>query len=124
MVGGRRREAELREDAGHVLLDRAFGDHEGLGDPDVGAAFGHEPGYFVLARGQHRERVVAPAPPEKGGGIKSTAGVVTSAAVVMIAVFSIFGTLSFIDMKQVGVGLAVAVLIDATIIRGSCSRRR
>ena len=51
-------------------------------------------------------------------GIKSTAGVVTSAAVVMVAVFSIFATLSFIDMKQMGVGLALAVLIDATIIRG------
>jgi RND superfamily putative drug exporter len=51
-------------------------------------------------------------------GIKSTAGVVTSAAVVMVAVFAIFGTLSFIDMKQVGVGLALAVQIDATIIRG------
>jgi RND superfamily putative drug exporter len=50
-------------------------------------------------------------------GIKSTAGVVTSAAIVMVAVFSIFGTLSFIDMKQMGVGLAAAVLIDATIVR-------
>jgi uncharacterized membrane protein YdfJ with MMPL/SSD domain len=51
-------------------------------------------------------------------GIKSTAGVVTSAAIVMVAVFAIFGTLSFIDMKQMGVGLAAAVLIDATIVRG------
>jgi uncharacterized membrane protein YdfJ with MMPL/SSD domain len=51
-------------------------------------------------------------------GIKTTAGVVTSAAFVMIAVFAIFGTLSFVDMKQMGVGLAAAVLIDATIIRG------
>jgi putative drug exporter of the RND superfamily len=50
-------------------------------------------------------------------GIKSTAGVVTSAAIVMVAVFAIFGTLSFIDMKQMGVGLAAAVLIDATIVR-------
>jgi uncharacterized membrane protein YdfJ with MMPL/SSD domain len=50
-------------------------------------------------------------------GIKSTAGVVTSAAVVMIAVFSIFATLSWLDFKQMGVGLAVAVLIDATIVR-------
>jgi RND superfamily putative drug exporter len=50
-------------------------------------------------------------------GIKTTASVVTSAAVVMIAVFSIFGTLTFIDMKQMGVGLAAAVLIDATIVR-------
>jgi RND superfamily putative drug exporter len=50
-------------------------------------------------------------------GIKSTAGVVTSAAVVMIAVFSVFATLSQIDMKQMGVGLAVAVLLDATLVR-------
>jgi uncharacterized membrane protein YdfJ with MMPL/SSD domain len=50
-------------------------------------------------------------------GIKTTAGVVTSAAVVMVAVFSIFGTLSMVDMKQMGVGLAVAVLVDATIVR-------
>jgi uncharacterized membrane protein YdfJ with MMPL/SSD domain len=50
-------------------------------------------------------------------GIKSTAGVVTSAAVVMVAVFSIFATLSLIDMKEMGVGLAAAVLIDATIVR-------
>ena len=50
-------------------------------------------------------------------GIKATAGVVTSAAVVMIAVFSIFATLSALDFKQMGVGLAVAVLIDATIVR-------
>ena len=51
-------------------------------------------------------------------GIKSTAGVVTAAALVMVGVFSIFATLSFIDMKQFGVGLAVAVLLDATLVRG------
>jgi uncharacterized membrane protein YdfJ with MMPL/SSD domain len=51
-------------------------------------------------------------------GIKTTAGVVTSAAVVMVGVFSIFATLSLLDFKQMGVGLAVAVLLDATIIRG------
>ena len=50
-------------------------------------------------------------------GIKSTASVVTSAALVMVFVFSIFGTLSLIMMKQFGVGLAAAVLIDATIVR-------
>ncbi len=42
---------------------------------------------------------------------------VTSAAIVMVAVFSIFATLSTIDMKQLGVGLAAAILLDATIIR-------
>jgi RND superfamily putative drug exporter len=50
-------------------------------------------------------------------GIKSTAGVVTSAAIVMVAVFAIFATLAMIDFKMMGVGLATAVLIDATIVR-------
>jgi RND superfamily putative drug exporter len=50
-------------------------------------------------------------------GIKTTAGVVTSAAVVMVGVFLIFATLPIIDMKEMGVGLAAAVLIDATIVR-------
>ena len=51
-------------------------------------------------------------------GIKSTAGVVTSAAIVMVAVFAIFATLSWPFFKQFGVGLAAAILIDATIVRG------
>ena len=51
-------------------------------------------------------------------GIATTAGTVTSAAAVMVGVFLVFVTLSFIDFKELGVGLAVAVLIDATIIRG------
>jgi uncharacterized membrane protein YdfJ with MMPL/SSD domain len=50
-------------------------------------------------------------------GITSTASVVTSAAIVMVAVFSIFASLSALMIKEMGVGLAVAVLIDATIVR-------
>jgi RND superfamily putative drug exporter len=50
-------------------------------------------------------------------GIRATAGVVTSAAIVMVGVFSIFATLSSIIFKEVGVGLALAVLLDATIVR-------
>ena len=50
-------------------------------------------------------------------GIKSTAGVVTSAAIVMVAVFAVFATLSWPFFKQFGVGLSAAILIDATIIR-------
>ncbi|MFC0530170.1 MMPL family transporter [Phytohabitans kaempferiae] len=50
-------------------------------------------------------------------GITNSAGTVSSAAIVMVAVFSIFATLSTIDMKQLGVGLAAAILLDATIIR-------
>src|ERR671927_698921 len=51
-------------------------------------------------------------------GIKTTAGVVTSAATVMVGVFAIFGSLQFMMLKQFGIGLAIAVLLDATIIRG------
>jgi uncharacterized membrane protein YdfJ with MMPL/SSD domain len=50
-------------------------------------------------------------------GIKRTAGVVSAAAFVMVAVFAIFMTLSTVDMKQAGFGLATAILIDATIVR-------
>ena len=50
-------------------------------------------------------------------GIKVTAGVVTSAAIVMVFVFSIFGTLSILLLKEFGIGLAAAILIDATIVR-------
>ncbi|EIV95257.1 MMPL family transporter [Frankia sp. QA3] len=50
-------------------------------------------------------------------GVRRSAGVVTSAAVIMVAVFSIFATLSQVSMKQLGVGLGAAILIDATLIR-------
>ncbi len=50
-------------------------------------------------------------------GITRTAGVVTSAALVMVGVFSLFASLSSLDLKEAGVGLAAAVLIDATIVR-------
>jgi putative drug exporter of the RND superfamily len=51
-------------------------------------------------------------------GIASSAGVVTSAAVIMVAVFSILATLSIVALKMLGIGLAAAVLIDATVVRG------
>ncbi|MFZ0191806.1 MAG: MMPL family transporter, partial [Streptosporangiaceae bacterium] len=52
------------------------------------------------------------------GGIASSAGVVTSAALIMVAVFSIFATLPLVDLKILGIGTAAAVLIDATVVRG------
>src|SRR3984885_6794550 len=52
------------------------------------------------------------------GGISGSAGVITSAAAIMVAVFSVFATLSVIQLKSLGVGLAAAVLIDATVVRG------
>ena len=50
-------------------------------------------------------------------GIKATASTVTSAAIVMVGVFAIFATLSSLDFKQMGIGLSVAILLDATIVR-------
>jgi RND superfamily putative drug exporter len=50
-------------------------------------------------------------------GIRSTAGVVTSAATVMVVTFAVFATMPIIDMKEMGIGLAAAILIDATIVR-------
>ena len=50
-------------------------------------------------------------------GIRSTAGVVTSAATVMVLVFGVFALMPIVDMKEMGVGLAAAILIDATIVR-------
>ncbi len=50
-------------------------------------------------------------------GVKATAGTITSAAAIMVAVFSIFAFMRLLGMQQFGVGLAVAILVDATVIR-------
>ncbi|MER7283788.1 MMPL family transporter [Dactylosporangium sp. NPDC000244] len=72
---------------------------------------------FVVSRIREAVRRGLPTREAVAQGISGSAGVVTSAAVVMVAVFAIFATLSTIDMKQLGVGLAAAILLDATIIR-------
>jgi uncharacterized membrane protein YdfJ with MMPL/SSD domain len=81
--------------------------------------FGLSMDYHVFILSRIRETYDRGATTEQAisHGIKTTAGVVTSAAVVMVAVFSVFGALSMMIFKQFGVGLAVAVLIDATIVR-------
>lgn len=81
--------------------------------------FGLSMDYHVLILSRIREAHVGGMRTGEavGEGIKATAGVVTSAAVVMVAVFSIFALLPEIVFKQLGVGLAAAVLIDATIVR-------
>jgi RND superfamily putative drug exporter len=73
---------------------------------------------FILSRIRERWLAGASTPDAVIGGIAGSAGVVTSAAVIMVAVFSIFATLSFVDVKMLGVGLAFAVLLDATVVRG------
>jgi RND superfamily putative drug exporter len=73
---------------------------------------------FILSRIRERHARGASTPDAVTAGIAASAGVVTSAAVIMVAVFSIFATLSFADVKTLGVGLAFAVLVDATVVRG------
>ena len=50
-------------------------------------------------------------------GITTTAGVVSSAALVMVGAFAVFALMPILDMKEMGIGLAAAVLIDATVVR-------
>ena len=81
--------------------------------------FGLSMDYHVLILSRVREAHDDGLPTNQAvaKGIQATAGVVTSAAVVMVGVFAIFATLGFVDMKMMGVGLAAAILLDATIVR-------
>jgi RND superfamily putative drug exporter len=75
--------------------------------------------YHVFVLSRVREGINRGLPPKLAveAGVSETAGVVTSAATVMVSVFAVFATLSLLEMKQMGVGLAVAVLLDATLVR-------
>jgi len=81
--------------------------------------FGLSMDYHVFILSRIREAYDRGLPTEKAidHGIRSTAGTVTSAAVVMVGVFAVFTMLPLVDLKEMGVGLAAAVLIDATIVR-------
>ena len=72
---------------------------------------------FVVSRiREHVERGL-PARLAVQRGVSETAGVITSAAAVMVSVFAIFATLSMLEMKMMGVGLSAAILLDATLVR-------
>ena len=75
--------------------------------------------YHVFVLSRVREHISRGLPPRLAveQGVSDTAGVVTSAAAVMVSVFAIFATLSMMEMKMMGVGLSAAILIDATVIR-------
>jgi uncharacterized membrane protein YdfJ with MMPL/SSD domain len=72
---------------------------------------------FILSRVREAYDRGAKTEDAVAHGIKTTAGVVTSAAVVMVGAFGVFATLPILEMKEMGVGLAVAVIVDATIVR-------
>jgi putative drug exporter of the RND superfamily len=82
--------------------------------------FGLSMDYHVFVVSRVREAYRAGADPRQAvrSGVARSAGVVTSAAAVMVAVFAIFATLSQLELKQMGVGLSAAVLLDATLVRG------
>jgi RND superfamily putative drug exporter len=82
--------------------------------------FGLSMDYHVFVVSRVREAWSAGVGPRDAVrlGVARSAGVVTSAAAVMVAVFAIFATLSTLEMKQLGIGLASAVLLDATLVRG------
>jgi RND superfamily putative drug exporter len=73
---------------------------------------------FILSRIRELRLRGMPTREAISSGIGASAGVVTSAALIMVAVFSIFATLSVIEFKMIGIGLATAILIDATVVRG------
>lgn len=120
--------------AAYGLMVLVFQDGYGrslLGAQDVGGVidwiplfllvvlFGLSMDYHVLVLSrirEGRERGLAHSD-AVAEGITTTAGVITSAALVMVAVFGIFATLSEIAFKQLGVALASAVFIDATVVR-------
>jgi uncharacterized membrane protein YdfJ with MMPL/SSD domain len=81
--------------------------------------FGLSMDYHVFVLSRIREAVDRGMSTDKAvmHGIKSTAGVITSAALVMVAVFGSFALGSDQQLKQLGVGLGAAILIDATIVR-------
>jgi RND superfamily putative drug exporter len=72
---------------------------------------------FVLSRVREHVQRGLPTRLAVRQGVADTAGVVTSAAAVMVSVFSIFATLSMLEMKMMGVALSGAILLDATLIR-------
>ncbi len=82
--------------------------------------FGLSMDYHVFVLSRIREAITGGATPDEAIsiGIRQTASVITSAAVIMIGAFSMFAFLSTLDMKQMGIGLALAIAVDATIVRG------
>jgi RND superfamily putative drug exporter len=81
--------------------------------------FGLSMDYHVFVVSRIKEAALAGMPTKEAirAGVTRSAGAVTSAAMVMVAVFSIFATLSTLDFKQLGIGLGAAILIDATLVR-------
>jgi RND superfamily putative drug exporter len=73
---------------------------------------------FILSRIKERRLGGASTREAIVGGIAASAGVVSGAAFIMIGVFTVFVTLSAIEYKMLGLGMAVAILIDATVVRG------
>ena len=82
--------------------------------------FGLSMDYHVFVLSRIRELRLHGASTKQAivGGIGSSSGVVSSAALIMVAVFSLFAFMPFAPMKMIGIGMASAIAIDATLVRG------
>jgi uncharacterized membrane protein YdfJ with MMPL/SSD domain len=82
--------------------------------------FGLSMDYHVFILSRVKERVDAGESTEDAvaHAISKTAGTITSAALVMVGVFALFASVRLLPIKQLGFGLAVAVFLDATVVRG------
>ncbi|MFD4945753.1 MMPL family transporter [Streptomyces sp. NPDC058239] len=82
--------------------------------------FGLGMDYHIFILGRIRERWLAGTEPREAvvGGIAASAGVVSGAALIMTGVFTVFMTLSVIEYKMLSLGMALAILVDATVVRG------
>ncbi|MDQ3933034.1 MAG: MMPL family transporter [Actinomycetota bacterium] len=72
---------------------------------------------FILARVREEHLLSGNTDQAIARGLAATARIVTGAAMIMIAVFLAFGTSDFMTIRQFGVGLAIAVAVDAFVIR-------
>ncbi|MFL6114960.1 MAG: MMPL family transporter [Catenulispora sp.] len=82
--------------------------------------FGLSMDYHVFVLSRIRELRLRGVPTKQAivGGISSSSGVVSSAALIMVAVFSLFAFMPFTPMKMIGIGMSTAVAVDATLVRG------
>jgi RND superfamily putative drug exporter len=85
----------------------------------LAVTFGLSMDYEVFLLTRIRERYAAGLPNERavGEGLASSARVITAAALIMVAVFAAFTIAGAPSLKELGVGLAVAILLDASIVR-------
>ncbi len=106
--------------AAYGVLVMVFGTIETLIPPLVLAVvFGLSMDYevFLLSRIRERYAATGDTPTAVAQGLSSSASTITSAALIMVCVFSVFALTGVPSIKELGLGCAIAIAIDATIVR-------